>query len=66
MTKDQNLKEHTNNTKYKQQMKTLSEFRINLLRVAGDGIIPKKNLLEFTASSLSSSIAHINLLKPNI
>ena len=60
------LKKQMNNAKYKQQMKPL-EFRINLLQVAGDdNIIPKKNLLGFSSSSFCSSIAHVNLLKPNI
>lgn len=43
-------------------MKPLSEFRVNLLQVAGDDINPKKNLLEFSYSST----AHFNLLKSNI
>ena len=61
------LKKQMNNAKYKQQMKPLSEFRINLLQVAGDdNIIPKKNLLGFSSSSFCSSIAHVHLLKPNI
>ena len=66
-TKAHKLKKQMNNAKYKQQIKPFSEFRINLLQVAGDdNIIPKKNLLGFSSSSFCSSIAHVNLLKPNI
>ena len=60
-TEDHNLKKHTNNTKYKQQMNPLSEIRINLLQVAGDDIILKKNLPEFSSSSLPSSVDHFTL-----
>ena len=64
-TKAHKLKKQMNNAKYTQQMKPLSEFRINLLQVAGDdNIIPKKNLLGFSSSSFCSSTAHVNLLKP--
>ena len=66
-TKAHKLKKQMNNAKYKQQINPFSEFRINLLQVAGDdNIIPKKNLLGFSSSSFCSSIAHVNLLKPNI